>query len=206
MTSDTLFTSTQFKKSFNQIQIRCDYNISIFDNNILYFSSYFGETQFQIPNQIGCGFALQNKQIILQFFFKKNLLTTRAKSNFIKKAQRTFVCLFVQYVFTKIRLLFIGMRIDLVLQGIGFRVYLNKTKRIVAYKLGYSHKIYYKLPTEVWLRNLTRYSFVLISGNLIKIKRALTTILNFRCPDSYKGKGVKLKTIKLKLKQGKKQI
>lgn len=185
------------QKLISTIQLICDFEILVFSKNKLFFKSFFGTQLVQILENFSCGLSLFENQIKIQFFFKKTKL---------KKIDYIFLKSYINQLLTKLRLLIIGKRFDLLLQGIGFRIYLNKSKQIAAFKLGYSHKIYYKIPTGIWLRIFNRYTFVLFGGNLFSLKQALKTILCFRKPDAYKGKGIKIKGSKLKIKEGKKQI
>ena len=123
---------------------------------------------------------------------KKNLNSLRSNTySYIKKIfyQFSFV------VFKKLKLI-----------GIGFKVFNKNYKKfnIIEFKLGYSHSIFFKVPSEI--------SFICHKTNVLFIKgfsndtvsQIAALIKNYKLPEVYKGKGILYQNETVNLKQGKK--
>lgn len=123
---------------------------------------------------------------------KKNLNSLRSNTySYIKK-------IFYQFsfsVFKKLKLI-----------GIGFKVFNKNYKKfnIIEFKLGYSHSIFFKVPSEI--------SFICHKTNVLFIKgfsndtvsQIAALIKNYKLPEVYKGKGILYQNETVNLKQGKK--
>nr|YP_010390255.1 ribosomal protein L6 [Sargassum nigrifolium]UPV69780.1 ribosomal protein L6 [Sargassum nigrifolium] len=95
----------------------------------------------------------------------------------------------------------LGYSIELVLKGIGYKVYKSNEKLIFA--LGFSHNISIDIPTGVSVR-FNRKTFSLMSANFGLLQNFTTSIRAYRFPDSYKGAGVVYVNEIVTCKEGKK--
>jgi large subunit ribosomal protein L6 len=119
----------------------------------------------------------------------------------IKTMQGTIIALIKQilaevtvFMFQKLRLV-----------GVGYKVFkLKKYKRrILLFKLGYSHFIYFNIPNG-FRTKIFKYTKFFICGNSYQDVHQLAAVLRgYREPDPYKGKGVLYFSEKIKLKEGK---
>jgi large subunit ribosomal protein L6 len=88
------------------------------------------------------------------------------------------------------------------LVGIGYKVFKTNYKRILMFKLGYSHPLYFKLDFDNCIVKSVKLFIVGNSyENLMKIS-ALIKML--RLPEPYNGKGILYDFEKIKIKVGKK--
>lgn len=92
------------------------------------------------------------------------------------------------------------------LVGVGYRVfpYENLTSQIY-FKLGYSHLIYFKLPTSLnsFCQKFTKL-FLFGDGSYDILTQTAAQIRNCKCPEPYKGKGILYDQENITLKKGKK--
>lgn len=88
--------------------------------------------------------------------------------------------------------------------GVGYRATLKKN--ILILRLGFSHKLFYKLAKEVEVLKIKKRPpvFLLKSIDLDIIKSTAFMLRSFKKPEPYKGKGIVLINEYLKLKEGKK--
>jgi large subunit ribosomal protein L6 len=94
-----------------------------------------------------------------------------------------------------------GFSKTLEIVGVGYRV--EQKKEYLVFALGYSHPIYYELPTglQAKLESPTRLH---ISGaDPQVVGAAAATIRSFRPPEPYKGKGIKYADETIRRKEGK---
>ena len=95
----------------------------------------------------------------------------------------------------------LGYSIELILKGIGYKVYKSKEKLI--FTLGFSHSISIDIPEGVSVRfNKKTLSFM--SANFGLLQNFTTSIRAYRFPDSYKGAGVVYVNESVTCKEGKK--
>jgi ribosomal protein L6P/L9E len=86
--------------------------------------------------------------------------------------------------------------------GIGYKLFLTDYKKILLFKLGYSHSIYLKLNFDFFNLKFTRLFIVSnFYKNLMKITSLIRTL---KFPEPYKGKGILYQTEKIKIKEIKK--
>ena len=90
--------------------------------------------------------------------------------------------------------------------GVGYRVFLLEifSHKLLQFKLGYSHNIYFKVP-----ENLTVFCLksdkICISGNFYEyVSQVASLIRSYKTPEPYKGKGILYENEKIILKEGKK--
>jgi large subunit ribosomal protein L6 len=98
----------------------------------------------------------------------------------------------------------LGFVSRLVFVGVGFRVEFCD-KHLLKLKLGFSHFIFIKIPSNIEVNSPTKTSLILKSLNHQKLNEFICRIRTFKLPDVYKGKGILFKNQILFLKKGKKK-
>ncbi len=90
--------------------------------------------------------------------------------------------------------------------GVGFRVSIVKKSNFefLQLKLGYSHFIYFKIPTNLKFFCLKANKLFVIGNSYLFITQIVALIRSYKIPEPYKGKGILYSTEKIKLKEGKK--
>ena len=119
-----------------------------------------------------------------------------------KKLQGTTVAIIKQQLVEISHVLF--MKLNLV--GVGYRVFLcEKISNQVYLKLGYSHLIYFNIPTNltVFCYKSTKL-FLYGLGFYNKLTQTASQIRACKVPEVYKGKGILYDQEKVILKKGKK--
>lgn len=93
------------------------------------------------------------------------------------------------------------------LEGIGYRFFYNKIKKMLFLKVGYFNKIPIKIPKLVQILVVGRKNNALIirSRDLELLNIFCLTLYGIKIPDPYKGKGVYLDNINKKNKKVKKK-
>jgi len=103
-----------------------------------------------------------------------------------------------------------GFKIILYLKGKGLRIQLKTCKNghIILYlKLGYSHKLFYKLPKNVWVNLIERRRTILFFGlNLSILKLLVSKFRQFNPLSLYKLRGFYIANEILKQKKGKSKL
>lgn len=146
---------------------------------------------------------LKTKIIILK---KKNLIIVKEtdlnKFKDIKKTLNTELAL-IKQAFLEVSVITVK---KLKLVGVGFKVF-NKEiekKNFIHFKLGYSHDIFFKVPTTIKI-NILQSTIMVISGVKYNDVLQMASLLKkFKTPDPYKGKGILYSNESIKLKEGKK--
>ena len=90
--------------------------------------------------------------------------------------------------------------------GVGYKASLIKQSEatILHLKLGYSHSIYFKLPSRLVIE-VTKNNILFLSGNSVEeVFSTAAAIRNLKTPEPYKGKGILYVDEKIQLKVGKK--
>jgi len=90
--------------------------------------------------------------------------------------------------------------------GVGFRVSTLKILEInlLHFKLGYSHHIYFKIPTNLKICCLKTNRIFIIGYSYLFVTQIASLIRSYKIPEPYKGKGILYSTEKMTLKEGKK--
>lgn len=102
------------------------------------------------------------------------------------------------------RALLIPYRRKLFVTGVGFKFSLRDGKiTVLQMKLGYSHDIFIKIPSEINIACLNGTKLILSGCSPNKIEALAAYIRSFKVPDNYKGKGIYLEHEKIQLKSGK---
>ena len=93
------------------------------------------------------------------------------------------------------------------LVGVGYKVFeeqINGNSNILQFKLGYSHSLYYKTPSNIKTQ-INQSTKLFLSGyGFLKLSQCASTIRQFKKPEPYKGKGILYSNEIIKIKEGKK--
>jgi large subunit ribosomal protein L6 len=120
----------------------------------------------------------------------------------IKAMQGTTVALIKQILIETSTVLYQKLK----LVGVGYRAFPDETfdNKLILFKLGFSHLIYFRIPKEltVFCKKRTQ---LFISGNSYQnVTHISAAIRNLKKPEPYKGKGILYENEKIILKEGKK--
>jgi len=90
--------------------------------------------------------------------------------------------------------------------GVGFRVSTLKIfeMNLLHFKLGYSHQIYFKIPTNLKICCLKANRIFILGYSYLFVTQIASLIRSYKVPEPYKGKGIVYTTEKIILKEGKK--
>jgi large subunit ribosomal protein L6 len=80
----------------------------------------------------------------------------------------------------------------------------NFENKLLLFKLGYSHSIYFKIPIESQIFCLKRTKLFIHGNSYQDITKIAAFIRSYKKPEPYKGKGILYETEKIILKEGKK--
>lgn len=127
------------------------------------------------------------------------------KSNKFKKSLQGSTYFFIKKLLKNFKILSYK-KLNLI--GIGYKVFevahKNTAQKLLHFKLGYSHSIYYKVPDNlsIQIRNSNK---LFISGtNPDFVTKTASIIKSYKVPEPYKGKGILYFDESLTLKEGKK--
>lgn len=95
-----------------------------------------------------------------------------------------------------------GFHTNLLLSGVGFRA--QKKDNNIEFKLGYSHLVNLPNDPNVKLDIFKNTSLHLHGCSKEQLGNFAARIKHLRLPDSYKGKGIRVRGVNLRLKEGKK--
>ena len=97
-----------------------------------------------------------------------------------------------------------GYFVELVLRGVGFRVFLNG--RDLLFQVGFSHFFIGKLPhNNDLLVKAKRDRLVLFGYDKALVSLWASYLVSLKYPDSYKAKGIQIKSKEYRIKEGKKK-
>lgn len=89
------------------------------------------------------------------------------------------------------------------LVGVGYRAFISSKLNVLILKLGYSHEIFIKIPTNLSV-SCPKPNTIFVSGHSLNdINLFVNVIRSFRKPEPYKGKGVLFEYEHIVLKEGK---
>ena len=98
-----------------------------------------------------------------------------------------------------------GYKKEMELVGVGYRA--ANTGQTLELSLGFSHAIFFQLPTEIKLETKTERNknplIILESADKQLIGQVCAKIRSFRKPEPYKGKGIKFVGEEIRRKSGK---
>ncbi len=95
-----------------------------------------------------------------------------------------------------------GFHTNLILSGVGFRA--QKKENNIEFKLGYSHLVNLPADPNIKLDIFKNTSLHLHCSSKEQLGNFAARIKHLRLPDAYKGKGVRVRGVNLRLKEGKK--
>lgn len=150
-------------------------------------------------------------QLKLLFNKEQNLLKVSSKTfvaisnndkKNIKTIRGTTVALIKQLLIETSTLISQKLR----LHGMGYRVSLAEilSDKVLTFKLGHSHLIFFKVPAGLSIFCFSRTKLCLFGHSYQDIKQTAAFIRSCRSPEPYKGKGVLYDEEKITLKEGKK--
>tara|TARA_X000000950_G_scaffold41425_2_gene45298 strand:- start:18096 stop:18629 length:534 start_codon:yes stop_codon:yes gene_type:complete len=96
-----------------------------------------------------------------------------------------------------------GFKQELSIVGVGYRAKLEGTKLVLS--LGFSHPVIFSVPDGITIEVPTQTEIVIKGVDKQKVGQCVANICDFRRPDPYKGKGVRIKGAHISLKEGKKK-
>lgn len=90
--------------------------------------------------------------------------------------------------------------------GIGYRTFdvKNFENRLLMFRLGYSHPIFFKVGEEATIFCLKRIKLFIYGNSYQNITQTAALIRSYKKPEPYKGKGILYENEKINLKEGKK--
>jgi large subunit ribosomal protein L6 len=182
-----------FKSSIGNIKIffvdkifKIPINVKIdIKNQTVFFEGLFGKLSLTFINEIF-------------FFYRKNqlILIINAQQN-----KKSILNLYNKLIKIKVKGVLQGYKLNLILQGIGFKALIEKEFLIL--KLGFSHHISIPIPFNVKIINQSN-NLIFSSIDYIFLTQFVHLIKSYKKPEPYKGKGLLLKNEKIIKKEGKK--
>jgi large subunit ribosomal protein L6 len=90
--------------------------------------------------------------------------------------------------------------------GVGYRAFDVKEfeNKLLMFKLGYSHSIYFKISKELTIFSLKLTKLFIYGNSYQNITKTTSLIQSYKLPEPYKGKGILYENQKINLKEGKK--
>lgn len=145
---------------------------------------------------------------------KKNLIIVTEKLSDIKlsnKLKKTFKILKNTEI-ALIKQAFLEVSINtckkLKLVGVGYKVFeaqtVNNNYKLIHFKLGYSHSIYFKIPKNIKIQIYQSTKIFISGSNYNEVLKIAALIKKCKIPEPYKGKGILYNNEIIKLKEGKK--
>lgn len=92
------------------------------------------------------------------------------------------------------------------LVGVGYKVFSIDSidYKLLMFKLGYSHQIYFKIPKNLKILSL-KFTKIFVCGTSFQdVTQISSLIRSYKKPEPYKGKGILYENEKISLKEGKK--
>ena len=167
------------------IKIPQNIKITTIDHQKLIFEGHLGKLSLTFENKVL--FFLRKKELMLIVNSKKN--------------KKKILNLYHKLIKIKIKGVLQGFKLNLILKGIGFKVFIENNNLIL--KLGYSHNIIIPQPSEIKITNQSN-NLIFSSSDYIYLTQFVHYIKSFKKPEPYKGKGLLLKNEKIFKKEGKK--
>ena len=171
------------------LDINGNINVSIF-NNVLVCSSKFGSNFFVIPKQLKI-IKKQQKLILFIQNINKNKKFYNGYFFIIYKKLRNIIYFYKQ-IFK--------------LKGLGFKGddILNNNINILKLKIGFSHFIEFKIPSDIKLFPIKKNNLIVIGIDKQRVSEIIKKIQIYLKPDIYKGNGIQILHETLLLKEKKK--
>lgn len=86
--------------------------------------------------------------------------------------------------------------------GVGYKVFL--VENLIHFKLGYSHSLYFKIPTSISIKCHKTNKLFISGNNYNNVSQTAALFRSYKVPEPYKGKGILYSNENMKLKEGKK--
>jgi large subunit ribosomal protein L6 len=166
------------------IKIPTNVKVDIQDQTI-YFEGLLGKLSLTCMNEI-------------LFFYKKNQLIFILNT---QKNKKSILNLYNKLIKIKIKGVLQGYKLNLILQGIGFKAFIEKN--VLTLKLGFSHPISIPIPSNIKMISQSNH-LICSSIDYIFLTQFVHLIKSYKKPEPYKGKGLLLKNEKIIKKEGKK--
>lgn len=90
--------------------------------------------------------------------------------------------------------------------GVGYRALTVEgfNSKLLMFKLGYSHSLYFKIPDELKIFSLKFTKLFIYGSSYQDVNQTASVIRLYKKPEPYKGKGILYESEKIALKEGKK--
>lgn len=141
-----------------------------------------------------------NNNSVKEFFFVEESNNISVINIYCNKKNFLFIKTLVKNLFFGISIGFIK-RINL--RGVGYRAELNNG--ILVFKLGYTHVIEFKIPSQIYITLVSKTLLEIKGINPYLVSQVAHNIRNLQVPEPYNGKGIFIDDETIVLKQGKKQ-
>lgn len=164
----------------------------LMDKNFLYFKSVKYQSFFLLLN-------------IAYIYKKKNLMfLTLKKEAYLNNPLISINSLKLYYklLLNKILGVYYGFFSQLECKGLGYKAKIKNNLLIL--NLGFSHRLKFIIPNNINAFCSKSNNIVFFSNDKQKLYEFIYKVRSHKKPDSYKGKGLKLKFEAIKLKEGKK--
>ena len=204
--------------------IKIPTNVHVFlDKNKLVFFGPLGINTFSFPSYSSVDNQLNKKLKDFPEGFRLKFVTNNTQNQIIlqntrnSKQVQTYGNTLVSLLNKKLSGVVQGFFISLEIQGIGYRVILKETdnfsgsikgaekRQQLVFKLGFSHDIEMTLPKNVRAFCPKPTSLCIYGIDYHFLSQICATIRDFRKPEVYKGKGIRLKGEEIRLRVGKRK-
>jgi large subunit ribosomal protein L6 len=140
-----------------------------------------------------------NSILITSFLFTK---ISNSNLKTIKSLQGTTIALIKQCFIETTYTLYKKLK----LVGVGYKVFSLDSieSKLLMFKLGYSHPIYFKVPKNLKILSLKFTKIFVCGTSLQNVTQISSLIRSYKKPEPYKGKGILYENEKINLKEGKK--
>lgn len=144
---------------------------------------------------------IESKKIILVTSIPFSNLSNNEKKK-IRSLQGTTAALIKQMLIETSSTLYKKLKFV----GVGYRAYNVQgfESKLLMFKLGYSHPIYFKIPKDLNIFCLKLTKLFIYGNSYQKLTLVSSLIQSYKLPEPYKGKGILYENEKILLKEGKK--
>uniref|UniRef100_UPI0030010E24 ribosomal protein L6 n=1 Tax=Cocconeiopsis kantsiensis TaxID=3082010 RepID=UPI0030010E24 len=176
-----------------------------------HFTVCYSETKQMLT--ILTPFKKKSIKIKLKLILMKNLKTIevskipfiKTSNNYKKKLKaihKTTIILIKQLILEMHSIFYKKLKLN----GIGYKVFDTDDfeKKLVKFKLGYSHLIYFRIPKKINIFCLKTTKLFIYGHSYKDITLIGSFLRSYKKPDPYKGKGILYENEKIVLKEGKK--
>ncbi len=178
------------------IKIPSDITISYCDKKqVLLIKGPLGKKLLKLQTKIEI-FEQRNILYVTNSSFEK--LSNNVKKN-IKILRGTIVAL-IKQIFLEVSTV-LHKKLNFV--GVGYKNFVLDDK-IMHFKLGYSHDLFFKIPTSVSIQSRKTTKVFISSNKYNYVSQIAALIRSYKTPEPYKGKGILYSNEIIKLKEGKK--